>query len=1538
MRIDISREYLYRAADVSRESSATVRERALVSHSVALAIRNYIEQTTQLTTEPGRSFETKYIELLDICDFTVNNFHVEVRAVTNVDEPALYVPTTPLMVGLLSDFYVCAKVDPTLNHADIVGYARREDLANADLSSNGLFAVLDFDELKSFTSLIESLLQNRASDPTALAVYTEWQTRADRIVSALEVALATEQTFDQSQVQYLAARLHDDVLRVYGTKLPPSGLEPLFAQLFRRFGVEPPIPSHPDAPLVFENPAHDREVASSEETDDDFFQDKLAVRQRVSLYRHLLEHDEAFARHRKKRQILDVATRGQSQVPARRRAHVRVVTEQHAEASSRTEIPTREQVKSFIGKPERQGAKMSRLEDLKAGASVKGIIPDGLVTVIDAKWYGSGSSAVVELTYKDAQGRAQQEMLYRDREPTLEIVTAGRPWSFDGDGEMFRLASEAHRIQLAYLFDPLLAVHTSLVAPLPHQITAVYEQMLTRQPLRYLLADDPGAGKTIMSGLLLKELLARGDLKRCLICCPGILVEQWQDELYEKFHLDFKIMTREMMETARSGNAFAEQDWIICRLDQLSRNEDVQAKLAQTDWDIVICDEAHKMSAHFFGGEVKPTQRYKLGQLLGTITRSLLLLTATPHNGKEEDFQLFMALLDSDRFEGKFRDGVHLVDTSDLMRRMVKEQLLKFDGTPLFPERLAYTVNYPLSDLEGNLYREVTEYVREEMNRADRLAAEGEGRRGNTVGFALTILQRRLASSPEAIYQSLRRRRERLEKRLREERMLKQSDDSFLDQTFTPSLSIEDANIDEFYDESPSAELEDIEEEIVDRASAARTIAELEIEISSLTRLEELAASVRRSGTDRKWDELSKLLQGDESAEAARELVDENGSLRKLIIFSEHRDTLNYLNEKICGLIGREEAVVTIHGGIRREERRKIQQAFTQDKEVQILIATDAAGEGINLQRAHLMINYDLPWNPNRIEQRFGRIHRIGQTEVCHLWNLVSNETREGDVFNRLLSKLEQQRASLGGSVFDVLGNCFNETPLRTLLIQAIRYGDRPEVKARLNQVLDAALDYGHISSLIEERALTHETLSAGKIQQIREDMERAEARRLQPFFVSSFFRQAFAILGGTIREREPKRYEITHVPAAIRNRDRVIGSRDAVLARYERVTFEKNLINVPGKPVAAFLCPGHPLLDATIDLILERHRDLLKRGAILVDPLNRNENVRALFYLEHSIQDARKDRGGNRRIVSRQMQFVEIDTDETVATPGYAPYLDYRPATDDEKDLVSDQLEADWLRGDLESLVSGYAAANLIPQHFKEVKTRKEKLINKTIVAVKDRLTKEINHWDHRAEQLKEQELAGRPAARMNSGLARQRADELQLRLQRRMDELEQERLLSPLPPIIIGGAIVVPQSLIDQLAGKVGSIDEVSQAARERINRLAVDTVMQIERERGREPREMPHENPGYDIESKDPGSGRLFFIEVKGKAAGAQTGTISKTQILTALNKPDDFILALVEVEGDVTRSRYLKQPFQREPDFSVTSVNYDFPELFARGEVL
>jgi superfamily II DNA or RNA helicase len=580
---------------------------------------------------------------------------------------------------------------------------------------------------------------------------------------------------------------------------------------------------------------------------------------------------------------------------------------------------------------------MARLEELTRGAAVQGILPDSLVTVVDVKWIGT---VAVELTYKTPSGALGSELLYRDREPTLAIAVEGRPWSFDGDGAMFRLVSEAHRIRLAYLFDPLLAVHTSLVEPLPHQITAVYSEMLSRQPLRFLLADDPGAGKTIMTGLFIKELLARGDLQRCLIVCPGNLAEQWQDELHRRFQLPFEIMTNDALEAARTGNWFVENPLAICRLDKLSRNADVQEKLAHTDWDLIVCDEAHKMSATYFGSEVKYTKRYRLGQLLSTLTRHFLLLTATPHNGKEADFQLFMALLDGDRFEGRFRDGVHASDASDLMRRLVKEHLLKFDGTPLFPERIAYTVNYKLSDAEADLYKQVTTYVRDEFNRAEALASGGQK---GTVGFALTILQRRLASSPEAIYQSLRRRRERLQKRLREEQLLKRAGASIDLNADLPSY--EEDELDELGD-APNAEVEEAEERVVDQASAARTIAELQAEIAILQRLEVAALKVRQSNTDRKWDELSRLLQNNS------EMFDAEGHRRKLVLFTEHRDTLNYLTGQIGALLGKPEAVVTIHGGMGREDRKKAQDAFTHDKEVEVLVATDAAGEGISTSSA----------------------------------------------------------------------------------------------------------------------------------------------------------------------------------------------------------------------------------------------------------------------------------------------------------------------------------------------------------------------------------------------------------------------------------------------------------------------------------------------------------------------------------------------------------------------------------------------------------
>jgi len=1190
---------------------------------------------------------------------------------------------------------------------------------------------------------------------------------------------------------------------------------------------------------------------------------------------------------------------------------------------------------------------MIRLEDLQPNAAVCGLLPDCLITVVSVQWFGSEA---LELTYKTPTGKVANELLYRYDEPRLDLVEQGRPWSFDGDGALFRLVSEAHRIRLAHLFDPVLAVHTSIVDPLPHQITAVYEAMLPRQPLRFLLADDPGAGKTIMAGLLIKELVARGDLQRCLIVCPGSLAEQWQDELYHRFHLPFEILTNDKLESARTGNWFLETNLVIARLDKLSRNEDVQQKLQTPDcrWDLVVCDEAHKMSATIFGTETKYTKRYRLGQLLSTLTRHFLLMTATPHNGKEADFQLFMALLDGDRFEGRFRDGVHVADVSDLMRRMVKESLLKFDGTPLFPERIAYTVPYKLSEAEAKLYKAVTEYVREEFNRAEALQND---KRTGTVGFALTILQRRLASSPEAIYQSLRRRRERLESRLREMEVLQRGGQA------APILAADllalDAEDVEDLEDAPDNEVKAAEEEILDQATAARTITELKAEIETLKGLESLALGVRRSGTDTKWRELSTLLGEIFTTAAISNRLAEPitpfgaGAIprhtpslqQKLVLFTEHRDTLNYLENRITTLLGRKEAVVMIHGGMGREERMKEQESFKHDPKVQVLLATDAAGEGINLQRAHLMVNYDLPWNPNRIEQRFGRIHRIGQTEVCHLWNLVAEETREGDVYRKLLDKLEQARQSLGGQVFDVLGKLqFEGKLLRDLLIEAVRYGERPEVKAYLTTVIDHALDRDQLRDLLEDHALAHDAMDASRIQHIREDMERAEARRLQPHYIESFFLEAFRYLGGSARQREPRRYEVTHVPAPVRNRDRLIGIGEPVLPRYERIAFEKPLVAPQGLPLAAFVCPGHPLLDSVIDLTLERHRDLLKRGAVLVDERDTGIQPHVMFYLEHTIQDASLTRSGERRVVSRRMLYIELDADGATHHVNYAPYLDYRPLAKGEPtvEAILNRPECTWITRELEKKAQGHAIVNVVPEHLAEVRGPKLKLIAKTEAAVKERLTKEITYWDHRAEQLKLLEQAGRTGNRLNSGEARKRADLLQGRLQKRLEDLKLEAQISPLPPVVLGGMLIVPKGLLTAMTGQGAAIstapaDTQASAARARA------IIMEVERNLGFEPTDRELEKLGYDIESCIPGTGKLRFIEVKGRVSGAPTVTVTRNEILYSLNKPEDFILAIVEfLDGDSYRVHYLRQPFQREPDFGVTSVNYDFAELLAKAK--
>jgi len=1163
---------------------------------------------------------------------------------------------------------------------------------------------------------------------------------------------------------------------------------------------------------------------------------------------------------------------------------------------------------------------MITLDTITPGLALTGLDPNGIRTVIAVVPIADGA---VQVIYRTSDGGVKERLLNRADEATLSIATVEGPWSFDGDGEAFKLTVEAKRIDLAFLFDPMMAVHTSNVEPLPHQITAVYEAMLPRQPLRFVLADDPGAGKTIMAGLYIRELIMRADARRIVIVAPGSLVDQWREEMFEKFGLEFRVFTRDLEAATPSGNPFEDIDHLIVRLDQMARNEELREKLCAAGWDLVVFDEAHKLAAHFYGNKLEKTGRFRLAEKLGAQTRHLLLMTATPHNGKEQDFQLFLSLLDSDRFYGKFRDGVHKVDCSDLIRRMVKEKLVKFDGTPLFPERRAYTVNYQLSDLESALYEAVTDYVKTEMGKADQL----DGKRKGAVGFALAALQRRLASSPEAIFQSLKRRRERLERRLRNERV------GVCDQPILAEVPDDD-------DDLNAEEQESLEETLVDQTTASRSIAELEGEIIILQSLEQQASALVASGKDRKWDELSRILQNE------TQMRDAGGRMRKIIVFSEHRDTLNYLQEKIAGVLGSHDAIVVIHGGVHRDDRRKTQALFRSDPDIRVLVATDAAGEGINLQNANLMVNYDLPWNPNRLEQRFGRIHRIGQQEVCHLWNLVAKETREGDVYFRLLEKLQVVSEALHGQVFNVLGEVFEGNSLKDMLLEAIRYGDQPDVRARLNQTIDNVLDREYLMTILNRDALAQESLSPERLFTVKEEMEKAEARRLQPYFVRSFFMKGFESLGGSIYPRESERFEITHVPAELRERDRLITGRNRrelapVLRRYERVCFTKAAVRPTDRAGLAFanmIHPGHPLMLALSDVLLEQHANLLRQGTLLVDPADEGDQPSLLFLLTHEVKS------GDGQVISKRLQFIRVLPDASATFAGWAPHLDLEPLAVVDRPLLAGTLAAPWLSAGLENRALALAAQTLVPEHFSEIAGRRIAHVDKTLAAVHERLTKEIDYWSDRFIKLSDDKAAGKDV-RLNLENVRRILSDLEARLEIRKKELQSMRHVTSATPVVLSGALVIPAGLLLRLRGDVvpvGAIFSADPEARSRIEQLAMNAVRRAEEERGCRVVDVSAQKCGWDITSYAPApNGRLpeaRHIEVKGRVKGAITVTVTKNEIFESWNQGNKYHLAIVFVGDDdsVDGPHYVQHPFKEEPGWGVSSVNYDLKALLQKAQ--
>lgn len=673
----------------------------------------------------------------------------------------------------------------------------------------------------------------------------------------------------------------------------------------------------------------------------------------------------------------------------------------------------------------------------------------------------------------------------------------------------------------------------SNVMPLPHQIEAVYSRMMQSPNVRYLLADDPGAGKTIMSGVLISEMIARSSVHRILILVPPLVLSQWQEELKSKFGEDFTIVNRSLM-NASSGNPFEQYDKILCSLYWGMRDE-VKAFILSTEYDLVIVDEAHKMAAYTISSKKKHqtrrTKLYRLGESLAQKTEHLLLLTATPHKGDSENYRHLLCLLDEDLFNSHIQAGQIRDISKPYVIRRLKESMVQFDGAPLFPKRTTKTLAFDLSPAELELYEAVTEYVSQHFNRAKR-----EGNKSTS--FAMMILQRRLSSSIEAIYLSLVRRRERLQNLAIEE--FKR-----LEREFVTA------------DELSNAEAETFEDEMIG-ASSELDPYEIEVEIEQLDLLIHLTEKIRENNVEHKYDELEQTLFGSEGLIASGE---------KLLIFTESRDTLRYLERRLKEHVS---DIALIEGSMKMEDRQRAVQKFRN--EVPIMIATDAGGESINLQFCNQMINYDIPWNPNKLEQRMGRIHRIGQKNEVFVFNLVAINTREGQVMERLLTKLETMRTDLGSDlVYDFLGDVLEsfDLSLDDLMVEAIENREHlDEVIAKMERILSAE----HLELI--ELAKRESNADTVDLPGVRKTFNDLKLRALPQRAYSHFIKRELEKQRMTPTERVKNIFRISYLPKAVLQKAQKLGLQLSKKDDWVLTTDRK----LAGTDVA-LVTAGHPLV-----------------------------------------------------------------------------------------------------------------------------------------------------------------------------------------------------------------------------------------------------------------------------------------------------------------------------------------------------------------------
>lgn len=1057
------------------------------------------------------------------------------------------------------------------------------------------------------------------------------------------------------------------------------------------------------------------------------------------------------------------------------------------------------------------------------GQIVKNLISSEPVTINEIQELGE--SVAIEFTGVNTN-KSDNIIIDRVQFENLEVLTKKGAFNFTGDPNKFKLYAEAERINSAYQFDPLFAVNCSVIDPLPHQIEAVYKYLLPQPKIRFLLADDTGAGKTIMTGLLLKELMMRGLVERTLVITPGGLTKQWQeDELGLKFNIPFKLVNRAAFES--DPTIFSHSDRLVASIDFI-RGDDVLNVVKETSWDLIVVDEAHKLSAFDYGQRQYKSKRYTALETLASKCEHLLLLTATPHRGRRDTFKNLLQLLDEDIFANDSLVSSRIKEignsgTNKFFIRRLKEEMRDWNDQPLFKDRHTKTVMYELTPEEKDLYNSVTKYLM-------RKREEAKSESNIHVSLALMVMQRRLTSSIYAIRNTLKNRYTALSGLVAE----LNNNPSLWKQRVKLEMDFNDLDDYDEFDDDEKESLENILSDprkfkLFTTAKSPHDIKEEAEEVKVL--FEKANALLESQIEEEKFTRLRLLLKNNN-------VIDEN---EKIVIFTEHKDTLVYLERRLRKSGGFE--VVTIHGGKNVDERRLAQTAFAKD--AQILIATDAAGEGINLQFCRLLINWDIPWNPNRLEQRMGRIHRYGQKEEVLVFNMVANNTREGMVLQRLLGKLDTIREQMGDDrVYDVISDVFENISLEDIINSTFN-GD----STKYNDAIDTEFTEENVRKKIREQK---ESLGYSKVdyQEAKTLKENSDETRLQPIYIQLFFEKAFHELGGTLETVKSSVYRIVEMPEVIskrlKNRYNIVSDFTKVLLCFDKQVF-LDYQQIGEGDSMYYVNPGNPVFDSMINVVIEVYKEEMLKGTVLISADEEEDHF--TYFVRSQIKDNRPDGVADERLL-----LVEgLDgSDFGITSP--AKFLDLHPPNQFAKEINPPELVEN-------KEVVNWSYEYITKKQLEETKVR----VHKDVSVRKDYLEESFNNiMADLTEEINEMQgkmILGNTKVEEKIAKKQSQLNLLKEKKKERMEKMEAMKELKPKLPEILGCAYVIPLSQVEYKSHYGMSRDDESEV-------IAMETTMAYEKSQYWVPEDVGSQNLGYDIRSVNPERIKRY-IEVKGRS---------------------------------------------------------------------